>query len=530
MKLTATELQEYKKMQQSPLMFVEKVWGLKLQPVKKEYITTLHEISLLTGDEWDIRKNEIKPEWFGDYDKEEHKWYWGKFERGKHLTWQQWIILLSMEKAVKHEAKKTISVASGRGIGKSATISWIMLWFLFSYPDCQIPCTAPGFQQLYDVLWKEIALWIHRMPKNVKNLYEWESSHVRIKESPYTWFARAKTASKENPEALSGVHADHVLALVDEASGVDDPIFEAAQGIFSSPNAFLLMISNPTKRNGYFFRSHHASRADWQCLQFSSAESPVVDKELVLKYADDGTESDKYRINVLGLFPKEDAIDDKSYVQLINEKTLNFQNPPQVSYRDPVLGIDPSGEGDNETVYAIRDNFYLQIVGTETESTSKSIARSAMTLAEKFRVVPRNIVVDSFGTGADVGKELALAVRWAVTTVNVVEKPEDDRDAEEFVNKRAEMYWKMKQWLEKGGVIVEHKKLREQLLSIRFRRTENGGKIQIMPKKEMRRLGIPSPDHADAAAMTFLRKPGSTNNKQRQREALSNEAFNKWGI
>jgi len=532
-KLSQKELDDYKKIQESPLMFVERVWGLKLQPVKREYIQQLKEISELIGDEWEIRKHEIKPEWFGEFDKETQTWYWEKFQRGKHITWQQWLILLSMEKAVKGQAKNMISIASGRGIGKSASVSWVMIWFLFSFPDCQIPCTAPGFQQMYDVLWKEVALWVHRMPPNIKNLYEWESSHVRIKESPYTWFARAKTASKENPEALSGIHADYVLALVDEASAVSDEIFEASHGIFSSPHPFMLMISNPTQKEGYFFDSHHGLKNSFQCLQFSSEESPVVHHDLLEKYADQGRDSDKYGINVMGRFPKADVIDEKSYIRLLDEHSIRMERLEKINFRDPVLGVDPSGEGDNETAYCIRDNFVGQIVGTDKESTSKSVARSIMTLADKYRVSQKNVVVDSFGAGADVGKEVALAVRWSITSVNVVEKPDNPLDAEEFVNKRSEMYWKLKLWIEKGGILDENKKLREQLLAIKFRRTENGGKIQIMPKRIMRSKeggGVDAVDLADALALTFLRKPGSGNLEQRQKQELESKAFNKWGV
>lgn len=530
MKLSSHEINQYKILQSSPVSFVEKVWGLRLQPIKQEYLAELYRIAKLEHEEWEEQKHLIQAHWFGDYDTEANCYNWLKFEKGKHITWQQWLILISMEKALHSKAPKTISVASGRGIGKSATISWTLLWFLFSYPDCQIPCTAPGFQQMYDVLWKEIALWIHRMPPQIKKQYQWESSHIRITESPYTWFARAKTASKENPEALSGVHAEYVLALVDEASAVSDPIFEAAQGIFSSPNAYLLMISNPTQRNGYFFRSHHQSKSQWQCLQFCSTESPLVDNELVARYADEGTESDKYRINVQGIFPKEDAIDGKSYMQLIQESSIRMERPKELRFRDPILGVDPAGEGANFTSYCIRDNFFAEIVGNEETSTPKGIAQSVMTLAEKYKVSQKNIVVDSFGAGADVGKELALAVKWNVTTVNVAEKSEDDRDKEQFVNKRAEMYWKLKQWLEKGGILVEDRKLKEELLTIRFRRTDAGGKIQIMPKKEMRQAGIPSPDRADALAMTFLRKPGTSMVAQAQAAVLAAAPFDRWSM
>lgn len=503
---------------------------MKPQPCKEEYIQKLHDITQLTHDEWEQRKNDITAHWFGDYDDATQEWTWFHFEKGKHITWQQWLILLSVEKAVHKHASRTISIASGRGIGKSATVSWIMLWFLFSYPDCRIPATAPNAQQLYDVLWSEVALWIQRMPSRIKDLYEWESSHVRIKESPKTWWARAKTASKENPEALSGIHADWVMALADEASAVDDAIFEAAQGIFSSPNPFMLLISNPTRRSGYFYRTHHTLKGQWQCFQFNAAESPVVDKEIVARYLEEGPDSDLYRINILGLFPQQESIDGKDYMPLLQDHSIRMERPEQLKFRDPVLGVDPAGEGDNLTAYCLRDNFFAQVLSTEEESSPKGIARATLQYAEKYRVAPKNIVVDSFGPGADVGKEIAMAAHMNVTTVNVAEKCEDDGDNDLFANKRAEMYWKLKLWIEKGGILVFDQKLKDELLSIRFRRTQAGGKIQIMPKREMRENGIKSPDRADALAMTMLRRPGTGELAQQQARVLQDQPFNKWGI
>lgn len=508
MAVTKKDVENYKMLTQSPLFFVEKVWGLRVQDIKPHYKGRLEQLLTLQGAEWEEKKHEICAEWFGDYDHEAMEWRWINFQKGKHITWQQFLILISMEKALKGEASKSISIASGRGIGKSTTLSWIILWFLFCHPDCQIPCTAPTSDQMYDVLWKELALWIHRMPPNIKSLYDWESSHIRITESPYTWFARAKTASKENPEALSGVHADWILAVVDEASAIEDPIFEAAQGIFSSPNPFFIMISNYTRLNGFFRDSHTRTKNQYQCWQFSGEESPIVHKDLLEKYATDGKTSDRYRVNVLGLPPKEDSIDDKSYVQLLHERFIKTVDAPETVYNNPILGVDPAGEGDNETAFCIRDNFQAEILGTEATSSAKSVARNIMTFCDKYKINNKNIMVDSFGVGADVGKEVALAVRWNIGTVNVGERPDSDRDKEMFLNKKAEMYWKMKQWFEQGGSIVDNKKLKEQLLSIRFRRTLNG-KIEIMQKKEMRKLGLPSPDLADALALTFLVKPAN---------------------
>jgi hypothetical protein len=530
--LTEQEKTQYKLLQSSPLVFVERVWGLTPQPVKEEHLPELLRISSLTHNEWEEQKHLITAEWFGNFNEETNQWEWPTFERGKHITWQQYLIFLSFEKALHSQAQKTISVASGKGIGKSATLSMLLIYFLFAYPDCQIPCTAPGFQQLYDVLWKEIALWLQRMPPNLRSMYQWESSHVRIAESPASWFARAKTASKESPEALSGVHADYVLAIIDEASGVDDPIFDAAQGIFSSPNPFLIMISNPTKRSGYFFRSHHSNKDQWQCLQFSSQESPIVDHELVVRYSEDGTDTDKFRVSVLGQFPKEDVIDGHSYMQLITESSIRMEPlPAQMKWQDPILGVDPAGEGRDKTALTLRDNFFAQVIATEAISNAKSVTALIINACDKFFIRnAKNIVIDGFGPGGEVSKELVIAKGWNSTSVNVRDKPDDEDDQDLYINKKAEMYWKLKQWLERGGILINNPELKAELLTIKFRRTEAGGKIQIMSKREMSALGLRSPDLAESLALTMLRKPGTSNIAARQEQVNQAQPYNRWGI
>ena len=163
-----------------------------------------------------------------------------KFVKGKNITWQQDDILEAIEKAVNNKALKRIAVKSGHGIGKSTTLAWIILWFLFTHPDAQIPCTAPTENQMYDVLWKEISKWLKLMPQEIQEMYEWSNTYIRIRERPETWFARAKTARKEAPEALAGVHGDWVLFVIDEASGVPEEIFNTAEGALTNKDILVI--------------------------------------------------------------------------------------------------------------------------------------------------------------------------------------------------------------------------------------------------------------------------------------------------
>lgn len=101
------------------------------------------------------------------------------------------------------EIIRRISIRAGHGIGKSTAFAWLIIWFLFSFYNAQVPCTAPTSDQMHDVLWKEVKKWLDIMPDDFSRLFDWSNGYIRIVESPETWFARAKTARKESPEALA---------------------------------------------------------------------------------------------------------------------------------------------------------------------------------------------------------------------------------------------------------------------------------------------------------------------------------------
>lgn len=448
----------YKAFQKSPILFIEKVWGLIPE-----------------------RDNT-------------------KFIKGNNITWQQHDILLSVEEALKTD-KKRISVRSGHGIGKSTTFSWLILWYLFCFKDAQIPCTAPTSDQMHDVLWKEVSKWLQLMPEPIRAKYEWSNNYVRIVESPETWFARAKTARKEAPEALAGVHGDYVLFLIDEASGVPEEIFNTAEGALTDKRAIVIMISNATRLIGYFYDSHHKDKEHWNTLHFNSEDSPIVDKEFVERIEKKhGRDSDEFAIRVKGDFPKEDMMDEAGYVPLYVETDLKYTDDESF-IGNVKLGVDPAGEGNDKTIWIARDNFKARVVATERISDSKSIAQKTLTLMSYFNITPENVTVDNFGTGANVAQEMGLAMN-RVSAVNVGERCQSPQDQEMFLNLRAFAYWKQREWIKKGGQLVKHDGW-EELLSIRHRK-ELSGKMKIMGKVEMKKKGYHSPDHADALMLTFI--------------------------
>jgi hypothetical protein len=452
------EAQLFLDFQKSPILFIERVWGLTPE-----------------------RDN-------------------NKFVKGKHISWQQHDILLAVESALRGEKPRRISVAAGRGIGKTTCLSWLILWYLYCFKDAQLGCTSPTSDQLHDVLWKEIAKWLGEMPEFVREKFEWSMNYVRVRERSETWFARARTARKEAPEALSGLHGEHVMLIGEEASGIEDVVMRFAEGSLTDKNTMVILISNPTRLIGYFYNTQHKYKEDWQTLQFNGLESPLVDIEFVEDKAKQyGVDSDEYRISVLGQFPKEDAVDDKGYVPLLTQADIKQVRDAQ-QLRLPRLGVDAAGEGSDKSSFVARDRFRAKIMAEEKISNAKSIAQKISTLTELLQT--ESITVDNFGVGANVAQECAFA-NIRVNGVNVGDKADDP---ERFVNKRAEAYFRLRDWLRSGGELVQDERW-DQLLTIRYKRNMTG-RIVIMSKQEMRKEGYGSPDHADALSLTFCQADG----------------------
>jgi len=370
------------------------------------------------------------------------------------------------------------------------------------------------------------------MPASVSGLYEWTAGYIRMKYDPDVWFARARTSTKENTEAIAGVHADHVLIVVDEASGVPEQVFNTAEGALTSGNVFVVIISNPTRTQGYFYDAFHKNSNDWQQFAFNGEESPIVDRTYTDRQSKrHGLDSDEYRIRVKGMFPHEAVMDDSGYVQLMPASRIGVEpklGDVTIFSGRKILGVDPSGEGKDKATWVLRDNFRAEVVAEAQTSNPKECAEVTLTLIDRYKIDPSDVVIDAFGIGSDVGKEIALASqgRYNCYTVLVGNPPKyeaeyntqffsrhdketDENGSDLFLNLRALMFFRVKDWIYGGGMLVdqavENSTFSNELQVIRYKRSLQGNKIQLMSKKDMNKMRIPSPNMADALALTFLR-------------------------
>lgn len=299
------------------------------------------------------------------------------------------------------------SVRSGHGIGKSAVEAWTVIWFMSTRPFPKIPCTAPTQHQLFDILWAEISKWL-RNNKALERELMWTKEKVYMKQYPEEWFAVARTASK--PDALQGFHADDILYIIDEASGVDDKVFEPVLGALSTPGARLLMCGNPTQLSGFFYDSHHKNRGSYTTFHVDGRNSSRVSddfvKTIIQMYGED---SDVFRVRVAGEFPRQEN-DVFIPLPLVEKSIMTEWTEPTKPARIDI-GCDVARYGDDRTVigYKVDEKamFYKRKSGQDLMQTADDIMELGLKLMEKYRfdkAIP--IKIDDSGLGGGVTDRL----------------------------------------------------------------------------------------------------------------------------
>jgi len=412
--------------------------------------------------------------------------------------WQEQVL----RDLVRHDR---IAIRSGHGVGKSALMAWVILWFLFTRYPAKIPCTAPTAHQLYDVLWSELGRW-HR---NLCVRLPWLGQRMTMgadrlawAEAPTEVFAAARTARRENPEALQGFHSDNLLFLIDEASGVDDLVFEVASGALSTPGAKILMAGNPTRNTGYFHRAFHAERNRWRAYAVPCSASKRVDPAYIADMAERyGEDSDIYRVRVQGEFPNASALqfiptDIVAYCR--QYRAEGYQDQPRI------LGVDVARFGDDQTVLLIRQGRKVLSVARYRGLDTMHVADMVIESMQATRIDA--VVVDGVGIGAGVVDRLRQLGHRRITDFQAGGAANDPKT---YANRRAEVWGLMREALRAGVELPEDRELIDDLVAPEYGFTPKQ-QIHLERKEDMKKRGLASPDAGDALALTYAIRPSAT--------------------
>lgn len=420
--------------------------------------------------------------------------------------------------------ERRISIRACHGPGKTFTAS-LMIWhsLICRFPQNTV-ATAPSRAQLEDALFKEVLVLYKKLPEVLQSAFLVKQNRIEFVGAPKESFFSARTARAESPEALQGVHCDEgwVLLIADEASGVDEKIFEAAAGSMSGERATTLLLSNPVRSTGFFYDTHNKLKDIWFTVHVTGVRdgageySPRVTDDFVMdigrRYGED---SNAYRIRVLGEFPlgDQDTIIPVDYVESAANRDIVL--PKNAS---TIWGVDVARFGDDSNALVKRTKLsvlpdILEWSGVDLMQTAGRVKREWDDTPPHER--PDEILVDVIGLGAGVVdrlRELGLPARG----INVSEQA---AFTDKYRNLRTELWFNARDWLGtkdhalprcdgKCGRKCGCCKLADELTLLRYAYTSTG-KLMAEPKDNLKKRGFKSPNIADAFVLTFASEPAT---------------------
>ena len=418
------------------------------------------------------------------------------------------------------------AIKSCHGIGKTFISGNIALQFLYTYKPSIVVTTAPTFRQVEKGIWKEIrqSYGMSRIPLG-GYLQEGAPSLQIVKDQWYA-FGLATTDS----DKFQGLHEENILVVVDEGAGVPEQIYTAIDGLLTSKNAKLLVIGNPTSVSGTFKKAFE--EPGWNKVSISAYDTPnfthygITEKEIADgtykklmsdkdsklplpklvtpdwvadKYKRWGPDSMLYKTRVLGEFDEAgtDALIPLAWIEAAVERNAEIQ--PVLS--DIVsIGCDVAEFGrDTSEVFVKRGRKILEPY-SYTKLPIMQLVGHLVLLYNQHQA--SSIKIDTIGVGTGVEGRLD-EMNIPTFRVNVSEAPGGDSETEKakFVNKRAQLYWSLRGQLDPSNPesigLPNDEELIEELVSTKFK-VNSAGKIQIIPKDEIKQIIGRSPDKADA--------------------------------
>lgn len=391
------------------------------------------------------------------------------------------------------------TVSSGHGIGKSCLVAWVILWAISTHPDTRGVVTANTEAQLRTKTWAELAKW-HRKFIG-KELFTYTATAIFSIEAEHerTWRIDAIPWSVTNTEAFAGLHNQgrRILIIFDEASAIDDRIWEVAEGALTDKNTEIIWCcyGNPTRNVGRFHSCFTKYRNYWDTKKIDSRDVAISNKAQIEQWKNQyGEDSDFFKVRVRGEFPSSS---DAQYigVDIVDAATKRTLRPAEYNFAPVIIGVDPAWTGSDQFVIIMRQGLYSKVLG-EYQKNDNDGAMAAILAGFEDEYKADAVFIDQgYGTGL-YSFGVTMGRNWKLVAFG------GKSGTKGFANKRAEIWGKMKDWLINGGVLPDDDVLRDDLIGPEASVNEKG-EIILESKDHMKARGVPSPNKADALALTF---------------------------
>lgn len=397
-----------------------------------------------------------------------------------------------------------VAIASGHGIGKSAFVSWLILFLMSTRVDTRMAVTASTQFQLEDKTWPELSKW-HNLMLN-KHWFTWSATALSFAAYPESrrknYRATAATVSETNTEAFAGLHNEGktVAVIFDEASGVYPKIWEVADGALTDGEAFFFAFGNPTKPDGEFADCFDKHAHLYRTRHVDSREVSFTNKnalnDIIRKYGED---SDEAKVRVKGQFPSQ------SFNGFFQADAVDLAAERE-DYGDPgaalIMAVDVARFGDDKSIIKFRQGRDARSIPMLKFGKLSTVKLAEIVAREINAKRPDAVVIESTGPGAGVIDIL----RDKGYRIHEVHPGSAAVNHEHYVNKRAEYHAELREALYDYLCIEDDDALKTSMKALMYTMDRHEQRIQLEAKADMKKRGLLSPDEMDTLALTFAVK------------------------
>lgn len=381
----------------------------------------------------------------------------------------------------------------GRGSGKSNDRAQAVVLRMVTQPGSRIVCLREVQNSIKDSVYQLICDWINRL--GLGGMFDITRDEIRGPGQSLCIFRGMRDQNAESIKSLEG----YTVAWFEEAQTCSQRSLDLLRPTIRAPGSELWFTWNPRARTDpidMFLRQKPPADAVVVKANFDS--NPWFPAELEgERLLDETGDEARYRNIWLGDY------EDQSDRQLISAKVVDRAMTTKVETTrqdELIMAVDVARYGDDETVICWRrgrDAYSMPWVFLNKLDTMEVAARVAHQFDNNR---PNALFVDETGVGAGVVDRLKQ-LGYPVTPVNFGSKPDGMTDAK-VANKRAEMWVRMREWMNGVSAIPDDPHLAAQLTAVEYKHDANNA-ILLEKKEDMKRRGLPSPDRADALALTF---------------------------
>ena len=396
-----------------------------------------------------------------------------------------------------------VAVHSGHAVGKTYLAAALVMWFLHSRRPAKVITTAPTWTQVDEVLWSEIRMAHERSVVDLGSEMPPRAPEMRVDGEHF-----AIGISTDQPARMQGYHSPNQMIIIDEAAGVEQKIWDGVEFIASGGKVKILCIGNPESPDGPFFEACCGGSGLWHSINLSCLDHPNITGEgdpipgavtpdwIEGRELEWGVGSPLFQARVQGLFPEEgtDTLISLKWVTEATGKSFKAEWTPTV------IACDVARFGEDETVLVVLKNqAVLKLDAWKGRDLMETVGRIQKLKTELELGEVAAVVIDDCGLGGGVTDRLR-ELGHNVLPFNGGSKARDEKD---FLNKRAEAWWGLREAFREGQIgVPDDAMLKSQLTSIKYK-PRSDGRVELEKKDDMLKRGVKSPDRGDALVMAW---------------------------